>query len=185
MTTSRSSSVQPGTTSGVAAPSPAEGQQHVALALLDLPLRDPVPRHVLAGRPGRRISIPSSESARSKASPPRRRCRVRSETPRIVVVVVAATRVRSAAGPRQLAQRPETDQGRPGLVEGAADPVLLADHAVVVDPRLPVVGRQRPQLGAVDRRVQVELGDARAQRGEVLLEHLRGSRRRARSACGR
>ncbi len=45
---------------------------------------------------------------------------------------------------------------------------------MVVDPGLPVVGGQRPQLRAVDGRVEVELGHARSQRGEVLLEDLPG-----------
>ena len=47
-----------------------------------------------------------------------------------------------------------------------------ADQPVVVDPGLPV-GGERPQLGAVDGRVQVHLGHPRLRASQVVLEHWR------------
>src|ERR1700691_2750448 len=101
----------------------------------------------------------------SKRSALRLRCLEKIETPRMVVVVEAVTGPDSASGPGQIAQRPVSDEGRSRSIERTADPVLLADDAVVVDPGGPVVGRQRAQLRAVHRRVEVQLGHPRTQRG--------------------
>src|SRR5580698_1414885 len=124
------------------------------------------------------MTIPSGESAMSKTSALRLRCLEKIETPRIVVVVEAVTGLGSASGPRQLAQRPVPDEDRPGFLERTAEPVLVADDAVVVDPGLPVVGRQRAQLRAVHRRMEVELGDAGSKRGDVAFEDLPGAHAR-------
>src|ERR1700722_9066285 len=106
----------------------------------------------------------------SKTSALRLRCLEKIETPRMVVVVVAVTGLCSLSGPGQVPQGPVADQDGAGIVERAADPVLVANDAAVVDPGGPVVGRQGPELRAVRRRVEVEFGHARAQSGETALE---------------
>src|SRR3984957_11418433 len=121
------------------------------------------------------MAIPSGERAMSKTSALRLRCLEKIETPRIVVVVEAVTGPDSASGPGQVTERPVADQDGSRRIERTADPVLLANDAVVVDPGGPVVGRQRAQLRTVHRRVEVQLGHPRTQCGEVPLEDLAGS----------
>src|SRR6202034_3888280 len=111
----------------------------------------------------------------SKWSALRVRCLEKMETPRIVVVVVAVTGPDSASGPGQIAQRPVSDEDRSHEVERLTDPALVANDAPVVAPGGPVVGRQRAELGAVHRRVEVQLGHPRTQRGDVPLKDLAGS----------
>ena len=117
-------------------------QQQVLRPLLNLPLRDPAPRHLLdclAGTPDLHPVMGEREVEDVALAPPARRER---DTPDGRRGRGGHRARRSAAGPCQLAQRAEPDQDCPGLVEGTTDPVLLADHAVVVDPGLPVVGGQ-------------------------------------------
>ena len=90
MRSSRSSSVQSGTTSGVVAPCPRSVRStyplHSSISHSETRSHD----ISWAGRSGRRTSTPASESTSSNTSWPRFFCLDRIETPLIVVGVMAA-----------------------------------------------------------------------------------------------
>ena len=185
MITSRSSGVQPGTTNGVLVPSPC--------SVSSTPPRRSSISHcdtrsqgiLVVGRPRHLISMPVGERAMSKTSA------LRAASSREDRDAPDGGRGRrgtgsgSTARPGQLAQGPVADQGCPVLVEQRADPILLADHLVVVDPGPPVVGGQRAQLGRVDGRVQEELGDAGPEGRACPARRSGGSPLRGRGGSGR
>ena len=89
MTVSRSSRVQPFTMSGVTEPPPrrVSTTQSGRSSISHCAIRSQV--MCCSAAPGRRIAIPSGESAMSKTSALRLRCLEKIETPRMVVVVEA------------------------------------------------------------------------------------------------